>query len=270
MHPALNIAVKAALRAGKIINRASNDLDLIKVELKQANDFVTEVDRKAEAAIIETLRDAYPQFGILAEESGATTGKGSADGDYRWIIDPLDGTTNFIHGLPQYAVSIALAKGNNIEQAVIFDPNRNELFTASKGAGAFLNERRIRVSRRTKLQDSLLGTGFPYRMFDHIDTYLAIFKELTRKTAGQRRPGAAALDLAYVACGRYDGFWEFGLSPWDMAAGALLISEAGGLVSDMRGEAGYLASGNIIAGTPKVFAPLLNLIQERLPESITA
>ena len=270
MHPALNIAVKAALRAGKIINRASNDLDLIKVELKQANDFVTEVDRKAEAAIIETLRDAYPQYGILAEESGATAGKGSADGDYRWIIDPLDGTTNFIHGLPQYAVSIALAKGNNIEQAVIFDPNRNELFTASKGAGAFLNERRIRVSRRTKLQDSLLGTGFPYRMFDHIDTYLAIFKELTRKTAGQRRPGAAALDLASVACGRYDGFWEFGLSPWDMAAGALLISEAGGLVSDMRGEAGYLASGNIIAGTPKVFAPLLNLIQERLPESITA
>ena len=270
MHPALNIAVKAALRAGKIINRASNDLDLIKVELKQANDFVTEVDRKAEAAIIETLRDAYPPYGILAEESGATAGKGSADGDYRWIIDPLDGTTNFIHGLPQYAVSIALAKGSNIEQAVIFDPNRNELFTASKGAGAFLNERRIRVSRRTKLQDSLLGTGFPYRMFDHIDTYLAIFKELTRKTAGQRRPGAAALDLAYVACGRYDGFWEFGLSPWDMAAGALLISEAGGLVSDMRGEAGYLASGNIIAGTPKVFAPLLNLIQERLPESITA
>ena len=270
MHPALNIAVKAALRAGKIINRASNDLDLLKVETKQANDFVTEVDRKAEAAIIETLRDAYPQYGILAEESGAAAGTGPADGDYRWIIDPLDGTTNFIHGLPQYAVSIALAKGSNIEQAVVFDPNRNELFTASKGAGAFLNERRIRVSRRTKLQDSLLGTGFPYRMFDHIDTYLAIFKELTRKTAGLRRPGAAALDLAYVACGRYDGFWEFGLSPWDIAAGALLISEAGGLVSDMRGEAGYLASGNIIAGTPKVFAPLLNLIQERLPESITA
>ena len=270
MHPALNIAVKAALRAGKIINRASNDLDLIKVELKQANEFVTEVDRKAEAAIIETLRDAYPAYGILAEESGATAATGSAELDYRWIIDPLDGTTNFIHGLPQYAVSIALAKGNSVEQAVVFDPSRNELFTASKGAGAFLNERRIRVSRRTKLQGSLLGTGFPYRMFDHVDTYLAIFKELTRKTAGLRRPGAAALDLAYVACGRYDGFWEFGLSPWDMAAGALLISEAGGLVSDMRGEADYLASGNIIAGTPKVFAPLLNLIQERLPESICA
>ena len=270
MHPALNIAVKAALRAGKIINRASNDLDLIKVELKQAHDFVTEVDKKAEAAIIEMLRDAYPQYGILAEESGATAATGSADVDYRWIIDPLDGTTNFIHGLPQYAVSIALARGASIEQAVVFDPTRNELFTASKGAGAFLNDRRIRVSRRTRLENSLLGTGFPYRMFDHVDTYLAIFKELTRKTAGLRRPGAAALDLAYVACGRYDGFWEFGLSPWDMAAGALLIAEAGGLVSDMRGEAGYLVSGNIIAGTPKVFAPLLNLIRERLPESVTA
>jgi len=269
MHPALNIAIKAARRAGQIINRASNDLDLLKVETKQPNDFVTEVDRKAEAAIIETLRDAYPQYGILAEESGEAAGKGSGDSEYQWIIDPLDGTTNFIHGLPQYAVSIALAKAGSVEQAVIFDPNRNELYTASKGAGAFLNERRIRVSRRAKLQDSLIGTGFPYRMFEHIDTYLAIFKELAQKTAGQRRPGAASLDLAYVACGRYDGFWEFGLAPWDMAAGSLLVSEAGGLVSDMRGEATYLSSGNIIAGTPKVFAPLLNIIQEKLPESVS-
>lgn len=270
MHPALNIAIKAALRAGKIINRASNDLDLLKVETKQPNDFVTEVDRKAEATIIDTLHEAYPQYGILAEESGATAAKGAGNGEYRWIIDPLDGTTNFIHGLPQYAISIALAKGSSVEQAVVFDPCRNELFTASRGAGAFLNERRIRVSRRTKLQDSLLGTGFPYRMFDHIDTYLAIFKELTRKSAGQRRPGAASLDLAYVACGRYDGFWEFGLAPWDMAAGALLISEAGGLVSDMRGEATYMTSGNIIAGTPKVFAQLLKVIQEQLPDSVKA
>jgi myo-inositol-1(or 4)-monophosphatase len=268
MHPALNIAIKAARRAGQIINRASNDLDLLKVETKQPNDFVTEVDRKAEAAIIETLQDAYPQYAILAEESGATAGRGAGDSEYEWIIDPLDGTTNFIHGLPQYAVSIALAKAGVIEQAVIFDPNRNELYTASKGGGAFLNERRIRVSRRAKLQDALIGTGFPYRMFEHVDTYLAIFKELAQKTAGQRRPGAASLDLAYVACGRYDGFWEFGLAPWDMAAGSLLISEAGGLVSDMRGEATYLSSGNIIAGTPKVFAPLLNIIQEKLPESV--
>jgi myo-inositol-1(or 4)-monophosphatase len=268
MHPALNIAVKAARRAAQIINRASNDLDLLKVSTKQPNDFVTEVDKAAEAAIIETLREAYPEYGILAEESGVTAGKGTQESEFQWIIDPLDGTTNFIHGLPQYAISIALAKSGIIEQAVVFDPNRNELFSASKGGGAFLNDRRIRVSRRTKLQDSLIGTGFPYRMFDQIDTYLAIFKELSQKTAGLRRPGAASLDLAYVACGRYDGFWEFGLSPWDMAAGALLISEAGGLVSDLRGEANYLETGNIIAGTPKVFAPLLKLIETRLPESV--
>ena len=268
MHPALNIAIKAARRASQIINRASNDLDLLKVSSKQPNDFVTEVDRAAEAVIIETLQEAYPSSGILAEESGQSAGKGDGESDYQWIIDPLDGTTNFIHGLPQYAISIALAKGNQIEQAVVFDPNRNELFTASKGAGAFLNERRIRVSRRTKLQDALLGTGFPYRSFDKIDTYLAIFKELCQKTAGQRRPGAATLDLAYVACGRYDGFWEFGLSPWDMAAGALLISEAGGLVSDLRGEASYLETGNLVAGTPKVFLPLLKLIESKLPESV--
>ncbi len=268
MHPALNIAIKAALGAGKIINRASNDLDLLKVSTKQPNDFVTEVDQAAEAFIIKTLQEAYPQYGILAEESGQTPGKGNSEAEYQWIIDPLDGTTNFIHGLPQYAVSIALAKAGVVEQAVVFDPNRNELFTASRGGGAFLNERRIRVSRRLKLQDSLIGTGFPYRSFTLVDTYLAIFKELTQKTAGLRRPGAASLDLAYVACGRYDGFWEFGLSPWDMAAGALLISEAGGLVSDVRGEASYLDSGNIVAGTPKVFAPLLGIIQEALPESI--
>ena len=270
MHPALNIAVKAALRAGKIINRASNDLDLLKVETKQANDFVTEVDRKAEAAIIETLRDAYPQYGILAEESGAAAGTGPADGDYRWIIDPLDGTTNFIHGLPQYAVSIALAKGNNIEQAVVFDPNRNELFIASKGAGAFLNERRIRVSKRTKLQDSLLGTGFPYRMFDHVDTYLAIFRDVAQRTAGMRRPGAASLDLAWVACGRMDGFWELGLSPWDMAAGSLLITEAGGLVGDLSGEANYMKTGNIIGGNPKIFSQLLQLITPHLNAKLRA
>jgi myo-inositol-1(or 4)-monophosphatase len=266
MQPALNIAIKAARRAGQIINRASNDIDLLKVATKQPNDFVTEVDKAAEAAIIETLLEAYPGYGILAEESGRQVAKGNEE--YQWIIDPLDGTTNFIHGLPQYAISIALAKGNSLEQAVIFDPNRNELFTASKGGGAFLNERRIRVSRRTKLQESLIGTGFPYRMFEHIDLYLAIFKELAQKTAGQRRPGAASLDLAYVACGRYDGFWEFGLAPWDMAAGALLVAEAGGLISDLRGEANYLETGNVIAGTPKVFAPLLKLIEEKLPDAI--
>lgn len=268
MHPALNIAVKAARRAGQVINRASNDLDLIKVSTKQPKDFVTEVDKAAEAAIIEILREAYPDYRILAEESGQSAGRDGQDSEYQWIIDPLDGTTNFIHGMPQYAVSIALAKSGIVEQAVVFDPNRNELFTASKGSGAFLNERRIRVSKRLKLQDSLLGTGFPYRTLDQIDTYLAIFKELAQRTAGMRRPGAASLDLAYVACGRYDGFWEFGLAPWDMAAGALLVAEAGGLVSDMRGDGTYLETGNIIAGTPKVFSPLLKLIEEKLPASI--
>jgi myo-inositol-1(or 4)-monophosphatase len=267
MHPAINIAVKAARRAGQIINRASNDLDSLKVASKQPNDFVTEVDKAAEAAIIETLVDAYPAYGILAEESGVSPAK-SGDSEYQWIIDPLDGTTNFIHGLPQYAISIALARGNVLEHAVVFDPNRNELFTASKGGGAFLNDRRIRVSKRIRLGEALIGTGFPYREFDKIDLYLSIFKELAQKTAGQRRPGAASLDLAYVACGRYDGFWEFGLAPWDMAAGALLIAEAGGLVSDLRGEANYLETGNIVAGTPKVFLPLLKLIEEKLPESV--
>jgi myo-inositol-1(or 4)-monophosphatase len=268
MHPVINIAVKAARRAGQIINRASNDIDSLKVSSKQPNDFVTEVDRAAEAAIIEVLQEAYPNYGILAEESGNTPARNGGDTEYQWIIDPLDGTTNFIHGLPQYAISIALARGNILEHAVVYDPNRNELFTASKGSGAFLNERRIRVSRRIRLNEALIGTGFPYREFDKIDLYLSIFKELAEKTAGQRRPGAASLDLAYVACGRYDGFWEFGLAPWDMAAGALLISEAGGLVSDLRGEANYLETGNIIAGTPKIFAPLLKLIEEKLPATV--
>lgn len=260
MHPAINIATKAARRASQIINRAALDLSLIQVQSKQPNDFVTEVDKAAEAAIIEVLKDAYPDYGILAEESGLTPGR-NAHVDYQWIIDPLDGTTNFIHGFPQYAISIALAKAGVVEHAVVYDPNRNELFSASKGAGAFLNERRIRVSRRTKLQDALIGTGFPYRVFDHADAYLAIFRELSQKTAGLRRPGAASLDLAYVAAGRLDGFWEFGLSPWDMAAGALLITEAGGLVSDLSGEAGYLDTGNLVAGTPKVFLPLLQIVQ---------
>lgn len=258
MHPTLNIAIKAARRAATVINRASLDLDLIRVETKSPNDFVSEVDRAAEEAIIQVLREAYPSHSILAEESGETGPE--AESEYQWIIDPLDGTTNFIHGLPQYAVSIALARAGTVEHAVVFDPNRNELFTASKGAGAFLNDRRIRVSKRTKLQEALIGTGFPYRMFDNVETYLAIFKELTQKTAGLRRPGAASLDLCYVACGRYDGFWEFGLSPWDMAAGALVIAEAGGLVSDLNGDPEYLRTGNIVAGTPKVFAPLLQLI----------
>ncbi|MES2770391.1 MAG: inositol monophosphatase family protein [Pseudomonadota bacterium] len=259
MHPALNIMIKAARRASQVINRAANDLDHLAITAKQQNDFVTEVDRAAEVAIIETLQDAYPEYGILAEESGTTPGRG-AGSDYQWSIDPLDGTTNFIHGFPQYAVSIALAYKEQVTQAVVYDTVRNELFTADKGGGAFLNERRIRVRKCLKLEDALIGTGFPYRSFEHIDAYLAMFKELTQKTSGIRRPGAAALDLAYVACGRLDGFWEFGLSPWDIAGGALLISEAGGLISDLAGEQSHLESGNVIAGSPKVFAQLLQIM----------
>ncbi|MBL8447480.1 MAG: inositol monophosphatase [Zoogloeaceae bacterium] len=264
MHPTLTIAIKAARRASSVINRASLDLDLLKIQAKSTNDFVTEVDRSAEAAIIEVLQDAYPGHGILAEESGES---GSPDTEYQWIIDPLDGTTNFIHGFPQYAISIALARRGIVEQAVVFDPNRNELFTASKGSGAFLNDRRIRVSKRIRLGEALIGTGFPYRQFDNIDPYLAMFRELTQKTAGIRRPGAASLDLAYVACGRLDAFWEMGLSPWDMAAGSLLITEAGGLVSDFFGESDYLRDGNVIAGSPKIFGQLLPIIQGHLPRN---
>jgi len=258
-------AVKAARRAGQIINRASLDIEQIKVSVKQQADFVTEVDRLAEEAIIDILREAYPEHSILAEESGTS---GDSQAEYQWIIDPLDGTTNFIHGFPQYAVSIALAHRGVLSHAVVYDTSRNELFTASKGGGAFLNEKRIRVSKRTRLEESLIGTGFPYRSFEHIDAYLAIFRELAQKTAGMRRPGAASLDLAYVATGRLDGFWEFGLSPWDMAAGALLITEAGGLVGDATGEQGYLASGNLVAGNPKVFALLLQSLAPHLSEPL--
>ena len=262
--------VKAARRASQIINRAAQDIEHLRITPKKYNnDFVTEVDKAAEAAIIEILRQAYPDYGILAEESGLS---GASEGgkDYQWIIDPLDGTTNFIHGFPQYAVSIAQTKNGVLEHAVVFDPNANELFTASRGSGAFLNDRRIRVSRRTRLNEALIGTGFPFRQFDNVDAYLAMFKELTQKTAGIRRPGAAALDLAYVAAGRLDGFWEMGLSPWDMAAGVLLIQEAGGLVSDLSGEGNHLTTGNVVAGTPKIFGQLLPIIQSYRPANMQA
>jgi myo-inositol-1(or 4)-monophosphatase len=203
------------------------------------------------------LREAFPEHGILAEESG----RSGPESDLVWVIDPLDGTTNFIHGFPQYAVSIALTKKGVPEHAVVFDPNANELFTASRGRGAYMNDRRIRVSRRLRLADALIGTGFPFRQFDHVDAYLAMFRDLTQKTVGLRRPGAAALDLAYVASGRLDGFWEIGLAPWDMAAGVLLIQEAGGFVADFAGEDDFLDSGNLVAGTPKVFTDLLLTVQ---------
>jgi len=259
MHPMLGIAVRAARRAAGIISRAARDVELLPVTRKRHNDFVTEVDHAAEQAAIEVLRRAYPDHAILAEESGATAGS-SGESEYTWIIDPLDGTTNFIHGFPQYAVSIALRHKNVITQAVIYDPTKNELFTASRGRGAYLNERRIRVSKRTQLAVALIGTGFPFRDLEGLDEYLTMFRELTVRTAGLRRAGAASLDIAYVAAGRLDGFWETGLSAWDMAAGALLVQEAGGLVGDFQGESGYLDSGRIICGNPKIFAQLLQVI----------
>ena len=265
MHPTLNIAVKAARRAGGVINRASRDVEQIKVSAKRDKDFVTEVDKAAEEAILGVLKEAYPDHAILAEESGA-----SGDSEFVWIIDPLDGTTNFIHGFPQYAVSIAQQHKGVLQHAVVYDPTRNELFTASKGAGAFLNDRRIRVTKRAKMNEALIGTGFPFRYFEHVDAYLGIFRDMMHKTAGVRRPGAAALDLAWVAAGRIDGFWEIGLSPWDMAGGALLITEAGGLIGDLSGESGYMNTGNIVGGTPKVFVQLLQIIAPHLDAKLKA
>jgi myo-inositol-1(or 4)-monophosphatase len=260
MHPALNIMVKAARRASQIINRAAQDVEHIGISPKKtSNDFVTEVDKAAEAAIIGILREAYPDYGVLAEESGAVDASESGK-DYQWVVDPLDGTTNFIHGFPHYAVSIALTCKGQPQQAVVYDVVRNELFTASKGGGAYLNERRIRVTRRDRMEQALLGTGFPFREFEHVDAYLAVLKDLARRAAGIRRPGSAALDLAYVACGRLDGFWEFGVMPWDIAAGCLLITEAGGLVSDLSGGDRHLKTGNVVAGTPKIFAQVLQAI----------
>lgn len=260
MHPFLNVAVKAARRAGQIINRAALDIEKLQVARKGQSDFVTQVDRATEDAIKEILAEAYPSHGILAEESGAT----APEAEFQWIIDPLDGTTNFIHGFPQYAISIALAQNGQLAHGVVYDPMRNEIFTASKGSGAYLNDRRIRVSRCDRLNDALIGTGFPYRVFDRVDNYMGAFRELTEKTAGMRRPGAASLDLAYVACGRLDGFWEFGLAPWDMAAGALMILEAGGFVTDLHGDSGFLKTGDVVAGNPKVHTPLLQIVQKHL------
>ena len=259
MHPMINTAVKAARRAATIINRASFDIDQVRVTQKNHNDFVTEVDKAAEEAIISTLRQAYPDHAILAEESGASANLHD-ENENVWIIDPLDGTTNFIHGFPQYAVSIALQHRGQITQAVVYDPTRNELFTASKGAGAFLNDKRIRVGKRDRLADALIGTGFPYSDLSGLDEYLKMFKIMTEKSAGLRRPGSAALDLAYVAAGRLDGFFEKKLKPWDVAAGTLLVTEAGGIMANFSGESDYLYKGDVIAGSPKVFSQMLNLL----------
>jgi myo-inositol-1(or 4)-monophosphatase len=264
MQPLLNIAMRAARRAGDLIVKSLSRLDSLKIDSKGRNDFVTDIDRKAEADIIATIHRSYPQHAILAEESGR-----SGEGEFVWIIDPLDGTTNFLHGFPTFAVSIALQHKGRLEHGVVYDPMRQEFFTASRGDGAQLEGKKIRVSSQRTLEGSLIGTGFPFRAGAHLDEYLAMLKVVMSTAAGIRRPGAAALDLAYVAAGRIDGFWEFGLSPWDTAAGTLLIQEAGGRVGTPTGSE-YTLGSNIVAGNPKVYQALLDVIGPLAPESLRA
>ena len=254
----INVAVKAARAAGAIINRAALDVESVRISQKLVNDFVTDVDHASEKIIIETLLTAYPGHGIWAEESGQE--HGAKDSEFVWIIDPLDGTTNFIHGLPVYCVSIALAVKGKVEQAVIYDPSRNDLFTATKGRGAYLNDRRLRVSKRIRMQECLISTGFPFRPTDDFNTYLRMMGDVMQRTAGLRRPGAAALDLAYVAAGYTDGFFEMGLKPWDVAAGSLLVTEAGGLVGTLTGEPDFLEQAECLAGNPRIYGQLVSIL----------
>ncbi len=260
----LTNAVKAARQAGDIINFASRDLGQLKIQTKSFNDFVSEVDQAAEKAIIDTLKSAYPDHGFLGEEGGDI----NETAENIWIIDPLDGTTNFLHSFPQYCVSIALQQKGVITQAVIYDPVHNDLFTATKGRGAFLNDKRIRVGSRIKLQEALISTGFPFREFSYLDTYMDMFKDMIKSTTGIRRPGSAALDLAYVAAGFSDGFFELNLSAWDIAAGALLVQEAGGIVGDFEGNESWLQTGNIVAANPKVFAQMLQVLAPHLTKNM--
>ncbi|NLG76541.1 MAG: inositol monophosphatase [Xanthomonadaceae bacterium] len=263
MQPLLNIAIRAARRAGEIIIRGMNRIHRLDVRTKGQNDFVTEIDLQAEREIIETVRKSYPDHAFLAEESGQT-----GDAEFVWIIDPLDGTTNFMHGFPQFAVSIGVQRRGRMEHGVVYDPLRQELFTTSRGEGAQLDGKRIRVSGHAGLEGALVGTGFPYRTNLHwLDNYMDMFKAVTMQTSGIRRAGSAALDLAYVAAGRLDAFWELGLAPWDTAAGVLLITEAGGMVGTLTGRE-YRHQGHIVAGTPKVYAALLETLRPFVPEEL--
>jgi len=265
MHPMINIATRAARSAGNILVRYFSHVDSLNVQTKGKNEFVSDVDRAAEQAILDVLRRAYPGHAILAEESGAQEGN-----DFQWVIDPLDGTTNYLHGVPQFAVSIGLLNRGVLEHGVIYDPIREEMYTASRGQGALLNDRRIRVTGRKSLEGALIGTGIPFRDTSTADAYFAILREMIKDTAGIRRPGSAALDLAYVAAGRFDGFWEFGLKPWDLAAGALLVKEAGGLVTDIGGGDKFVETGNIIAGNLKVHGAMKQLIKPHLTDRLKA
>jgi myo-inositol-1(or 4)-monophosphatase len=257
----LTMAVRAARAAGTVISRATDHVADLTIESKQRNDFVSEVDRQAEHAIIDILKRAYPDHQFLGEESGDS---GQADSAYRWIIDPLDGTTNFLHGLPHYSVSIALEYQGRIELGVIYNPSNQELYTAERGGGAFLNNRRIRVAGQRSLEGALLGTGFPFRLEQDLDAYLKTFRALHGPLAGIRRAGSAALDLAYVAAGRLDGYWEFGLRPWDIAAGVLLVREAGGVVVDPSGKEEFMTNGNLIAANPKITHAMVKAISQSL------
>ena len=262
MSAMLNAAKKAAHDAGRFIAQSADRLDHTLIEQKGAHDYVTEIDKRAESHIIDIIRDAYPQHSFLAEESGQTDGK---DGEYVWIIDPIDGTTNFIHGIPQFAVSIALQHKGKMEVAVVYDPMKQEEFSAVRGQGAQLNGKRMRVSKTKNMSDAVIGTGFPFRPDQEniIDNYFSQAKTIAKETAGIRRAGAASLDLAYVAAGRLDGFWEYGLQTWDMAAGLLLVQEAGGLISDPQGGQDYLKQGNLVCANPKLFKPLLQSLNKK-------
>ena len=260
----LTIAIRAARSAGNQILRAVDSVGQLQIDQKGKNDYASEVDRQAESEIIRIIGKAYPNNGFLAEESGHH----KSDSDYIWVIDPLDGTTNFLHGFPQFAVSIALKHKGILEVGVVYDPQRDELFTAERGGGAMLNNRRIRVTRQTRLTGSLLGTGFPFKKQQHLDSFLGMFRALFIDSAGIRRAGAAALDLAYVAAGRLDGFWEIGLHEWDMAAGVLLIKEAGGVVTDFSFNDKFLESGNLIAGNPKMHQIMYQAIEPHVTDSL--
>jgi myo-inositol-1(or 4)-monophosphatase len=253
MHPMLRKAIEAAREAGESIRHHANKVHKLDVENKAHNDFVSNVDREAEQIIVRLLQRAYPDHAFLGEESG----KHGPNSDYEWIIDPLDGTTNFLYGIPQYSVSVALKHNGRLLVGVVYDPLRDETFAAARGEGATLNGRRIRVSERSTMQSALLGTGIPFRANQNLDLYLQTLKALLPDTAGVRRPGSAALDLAYVASGRFDGFWEFGLNEWDIAAGVLLVQEAGGLIGDMKGDNTFLKTGDIVAANPKVFKEMI-------------
>lgn len=260
MHPLVNIAVSAARAGGSVIMRGYQNRDNLAVNSKQTNDFVTDIDKAAEKAVIAHIRRAYPDHDILAEESGATPGA-RGESDVQWVIDPIDGTTNFIFGMPHFAVSIGIRERGRLCHGVIFDPYKNELFVASRGRGATLDGKRIRVQRRNNLHGALIGTGMPFRPEQDKDGYLKILRRMMENTAGIRRAGAASLDLAYVAAGRLDGYWEDGLKPWDMAAGIVLVQEAGGIVGSSDGGTDFYQTGDIVAGTPKVFAALVNEIR---------